>query len=405
MAWDGLRPIISGGPPLHACAALAPGCDPVPSPAIGRVAELGRRAGFRFLWGQPRGGSNPLAPTLPNPVALDSGRSRKRHRSPWSIWRRAVSWASLNRLARRRGTLVKRAVRVLCLLLVLSAAVAASVAAGGRAAPPTYPIKHVVVIFQENNSFDHLLGKLCVDEQNRCDGTTEGKLSHGKTIPLAPRRRHSAGHRPLRGHDADGHRQGTDGRMGSHPACTEAMGYQCLEQDDPRRIPTLASLADTFVISDRTFQLYTPSSWGAHLDLVSATCTGSPATTPTRPASAGPRVGLRFESRCAMERSEHPGVQGDSRSPRAFPTGREQGPYRIVAGPVRPHDHGPPGGRRAGPGRSTRPRSRTARRRVTDARSARPSTSASGRSRPELHPVDQLRPRRAGGQSAELLRS
>src|SRR5205823_14953646 len=27
------------------------------------VAEHGRRAGFRFLWGQPRGGSNPLART------------------------------------------------------------------------------------------------------------------------------------------------------------------------------------------------------------------------------------------------------------------------------------------------------------------------------------------------------
>jgi hypothetical protein len=42
--------------------------------------------------------------------------------------------------------------------------------------------------------------------------------------------------------------------------CSARTGYACLEQDAPNRIPTLATLADTFAISDRTFQLYTPSS-------------------------------------------------------------------------------------------------------------------------------------------------
>src|SRR5207342_552620 len=82
---------------------------------------------------------------------------------------------------------LKRALRAICVVMVLSVAVLSSLAAGRPGKQPTsasYPIKHVVVIFQENNSFDHLLGKLCVDENNRCDGTTEGKLSDGQSIPL-----------------------------------------------------------------------------------------------------------------------------------------------------------------------------------------------------------------------------
>src|SRR5262245_34848692 len=46
------------------------------------------------------------------------------------------------------------------------------------------PIKHVVVIYQENHSFDNVLGKLCVTDA-RCDGATSGKLKTGATIALA----------------------------------------------------------------------------------------------------------------------------------------------------------------------------------------------------------------------------
>ena len=49
-------------------------------------------------------------------------------------------------------------------------------AAGGS----TTPIKHVVVLFQENHSFDNVLGSLCVQDQ-RCDGSTTGKLLDGTT--------------------------------------------------------------------------------------------------------------------------------------------------------------------------------------------------------------------------------
>src|ERR1044071_6810787 len=49
--------------------------------------------------------------------------------------------------------------------------------------PARSPIRHIVVIYMENHTFNNVLGKLCVDDQ-RCEGTTTGKLSDGTTIPL-----------------------------------------------------------------------------------------------------------------------------------------------------------------------------------------------------------------------------
>src|SRR5438309_1385309 len=50
---------------------------------LGRVAEFGRRAGFRFLWGQPRGGSSPLAPTdRPTNHAVFSKRAPPTYQRP-----------------------------------------------------------------------------------------------------------------------------------------------------------------------------------------------------------------------------------------------------------------------------------------------------------------------------------
>ena len=57
-------------------------------------------------------------------------------------------------------------VPAVCALLLLSASTA-SPAPGKHARPhgirATSPIKHVVIIFQENHSFDDLLGRLCVE--------------------------------------------------------------------------------------------------------------------------------------------------------------------------------------------------------------------------------------------------
>jgi phospholipase C len=79
-------------------------------------------------------------------------------------------------------------------LLVVVLPAARSVIAGTRVA--AVPIQHVVILFQENHSFDDVFGLFCADvasgEITRsgvnmgCDGATSGKTATGKTIPLAP---------------------------------------------------------------------------------------------------------------------------------------------------------------------------------------------------------------------------
>src|SRR5262249_613126 len=86
---------------------------------------------------------------------------------------------------------VRRAARVcLACLVVMLLLVSASSSAGAgslrpRAGQAANPIQNIVVILQENHSFDELLGGLCVTD-GRCDSVTSGKISSGATIHLAP---------------------------------------------------------------------------------------------------------------------------------------------------------------------------------------------------------------------------
>src|SRR5436309_2477766 len=76
-------------------------------------------------------------------------------------------------------------------LLVAVAAVAATAAAIGvtdavPSAAQTTPIQHVVVIYQENHSFDDLLGRWCYYRHARgCGGSIYGRTSKGKIVALA----------------------------------------------------------------------------------------------------------------------------------------------------------------------------------------------------------------------------
>jgi phospholipase C len=220
---------------------------------------------------------------------------------------------------------------VICVAIALIAAVVASIGAGGSSSTVrtgvASPIKHVVVIFQENNSFDHLLGKLCVDEENRCDGTTVGQISTGQTIPLAlggdipPGIAHTVHtmKTAIQGGKMDGWDHITQ--------CTARTGYACLEQDAPSRIPTLAKLADTFALSDRTFQLNTPSSWGAHLELVSANLDGFTGDNP--PAGFGLFFGWGCDSETvATWKDPNNRGSGTILVPSCVPDKQGQGPYR-----------------------------------------------------------------------------
>lgn len=150
------------------------------------------------------------------------------------------------------------------------------------AAGATMPIKHVVVIFQENHSFDNVLGKLCVTDQ-RCDGSTTGKMLDGSTVPL----QQAADIVPNVAHSTTGQQQAIDGgKMDgwqSISGCTPGLNYRCLSQFDPSQIPNVSALARQYAISDRTFEMDRILSFGAHVELASANLDGFAGNIPNPP--------------------------------------------------------------------------------------------------------------------------
>jgi phospholipase C len=159
--------------------------------------------------------------------------------------------------------------------------------------PPT-PIQHVVVIYQENHTFDNVLGTLCTN--GRCDGVRTGKLPSGETIPLSRATDIVPGIDHSRSTQKTAINGGTMNGFANIPACTEAKGYQCYTQYYPGQIPNLAALARRFVISDRTFSMDPIASWGAHLELVAAQLDGFTGSLPVRTPATGDLKGWGCDS-------------------------------------------------------------------------------------------------------------
>jgi chitodextrinase len=144
------------------------------------------------------------------------------------------------------------------------------------------PIQHVVVIYQENNSFDEVLGYTCaVTLAGRCDGATSGKVSSGATVPLAqppdivPTVNHSPGSitTAIDGGKMDG--------FDKNSGCAASTGYACYVSYRPSQIPNLAMYAQQYVVADRTFESKVSASWGSHLDLVASQLDGFQGVNPS----------------------------------------------------------------------------------------------------------------------------
>jgi phospholipase C len=163
-----------------------------------------------------------------------------------------------------------------CLVGVLLGLSLTLVAIPERSTPgATNPIQHVVIIYMENQSFDGVLGQLCIrDRRPNCAAASQGKISNGTTIQLqrAPDLVPPVGHSntvqlmALNGGKMDG--------FDKIPLCDNSHGYVCYSQYYPGQIPNIAALARKFAISDHTFELRPVSSWAAHMSLVAATVNG-----------------------------------------------------------------------------------------------------------------------------------
>jgi phospholipase C len=144
--------------------------------------------------------------------------------------------------------------------------------------PVVSPIRHVVIIYQENHSFDNIFGRLCA-ETGTCDGATEGTLPDGSTIPLTtspdivPKVDHrtQAQNRAIDGGRMDGFAAIHGCRPDEIPPMQD---YGCFTQFNEDQIPNLWNLATSFALSDRTFQLDSVPSYGAHIELVSTSLDG-----------------------------------------------------------------------------------------------------------------------------------
>lgn len=145
--------------------------------------------------------------------------------------------------------------------------------------PSGSPIKHVVVIYMENHSFDEVLGDWCFTT-SRClgyDVTQPVTLAGGTQMYL----QQSPDVVPQVQHDVASQATAIDGGLmdgwlgvdgcGATSDLDGSIPYGCLTYYAPSQIPNLISLATKFTVSDETFSMADSPSWGGHVYSVAAT--------------------------------------------------------------------------------------------------------------------------------------
>jgi phospholipase C len=137
------------------------------------------------------------------------------------------------------------------------------------------PVRHVVVIFLENHSFDSVLGFWCDDHPGRCPQggmPASVKLSDGAVVTPSvdpdkvPNVQHTVESQiaAIDGGKMDGWQNIPGG------SCDAATGYICISGYKPSQERNLTNLAQQFAISDKTFSLTDSESWEGHMGIVAA---------------------------------------------------------------------------------------------------------------------------------------
>ena len=175
-------------------------------------------------------------------------------------------------------------------------AAVAALAGMGAAGPPGAraasrpPIRHVVVIYLENHSFDSVLGFWCDVHPARCPNggmPATVKLSNGAVVKptvdpdTVPNTNHN-GPSQVTAMD-DGKMDGWDKIKpnANMIGCGEQYSYSCVSGYKPRQIPNFATLAAKFAISDMTFSMSDSPTWEGHIYAVAASTDGFWGTIPT----------------------------------------------------------------------------------------------------------------------------
>ena len=151
------------------------------------------------------------------------------------------------------------------------------------------PIQHVIVMYQENHSFDNVLGYWCAQSGHCIGMPSQVILKGGVTVTphqapdIVPEVVHAVASQQTA---LDG------GKMDGWAGLTGCAGptYACIGYYTPAQIPNLSALAAHFAIGDMTFSEADSPSWGGHLYAVAATTDGFLGNNP-QPPNAGPGWG------------------------------------------------------------------------------------------------------------------
>jgi phospholipase C len=154
-----------------------------------------------------------------------------------------------------------------------STALAGVIPAGTAAARAHTPIRHVVVIFLENHSFDNVLGYWCNANPGRCPvGGMPSSLALSNGTVVTPST--DPDKVPVINHNVQSQVAAIDGgRMDGWqkiPGCRATQNYACISGYQPAQIPNLAALAHDFAISDHTFTMADSPSWAGHMAIAAA---------------------------------------------------------------------------------------------------------------------------------------
>jgi len=155
------------------------------------------------------------------------------------------------------------------------------IAPSATQARPT-PIRHVVILYLENHSFNSLFGFWCDSHHRRCpDGgmpptvtLSNGAVVKPSDLPdVPPVVKHTVASQLAAIHG--GKMNGWQHINGCH-----GPQYQCISGYRPSSEPNLIALAKKFAISDHTFSMGDSPSWGGHLYVAMASLDGFLGNTP-----------------------------------------------------------------------------------------------------------------------------
>ena len=131
------------------------------------------------------------------------------------------------------------------------------------------PIRHVVLIFKENRSFDHLFGTM-----PGVNGATQGKLSSGRTIPLSHAPDRSGNYAHDWGAVLKAINHGKMDAFDTTFGCGKPK-YLCYSQYSAKDIPNYFAYAKNYLIADNFFSSMTGPSFPNHQYTIASQANGA----------------------------------------------------------------------------------------------------------------------------------